>query len=289
MRRDENAPTGERTRQSSPTSPMFWPWAQTSSSSRPSTSTPVATRPCLDSGATSHAPRTDGSPTRARLDSVPISSRPPSVGRSNPYRCLVHGTFLTVNVSPEMFLLSGLLRHARTVRGVFFRALPAGADCHAEGRETRNHACAVCSAGLFLAAPQGGPPIGRYQEGRYHRTPVTQGDELSMSWDEQWRTKALCNQGQPKDSMYVRGAAQNQAKQACRGCPVRTECLAEALDNQIEWGVWGGMTERERRAVLAQRPNVTSWRLLLETARTNHVRLARGAEVSLTSGASAAA
>ena len=57
----------------------------------------------------------------------------------------------------------------------------------------------------------------------------------------------------------------------CAGCPVRTECLAEALDNQIEWGVWGGMTERERRALLRRRPNVTSWRRLLETAMLDHV------------------
>jgi WhiB family redox-sensing transcriptional regulator len=48
---------------------------------------------------------------------------------------------------------------------------------------------------------------------------------------------------------------------------VRTECLAEALDNQIEWGVWGGMTERERRALLRRRPNA-SWRAVLEAART---------------------
>ena len=53
----------------------------------------------------------------------------------------------------------------------------------------------------------------------------------------------------------MRGAEQNKAKQLCTGCPVRTECLAEALDNQIEWGVWGGMTERERRALLRRRPN----------------------------------
>jgi WhiB family redox-sensing transcriptional regulator len=51
---------------------------------------------------------------------------------------------------------------------------------------------------------------------------------------------------------------------------VRTECLSEALDNEIEWGVWGGMTERERRALLKRRPNVTSWRLLLEAAREEH-------------------
>ncbi|HEX5561927.1 MAG TPA: WhiB family transcriptional regulator [Nocardioidaceae bacterium] len=88
-------------------------------------------------------------------------------------------------------------------------------------------------------------------------------------WDEDWATKALCNQAQP-DELFVRGAAQNRAKQLCASCPVRTECLAEALDNQIEWGVWGGMTERERRALLRRRPNVTSWRRLLETAMLDH-------------------
>jgi hypothetical protein len=49
----------------------------------------------------------------------------------------------------------------------------------------------------------------------------------------------------------------------CSGCPVRFECLAEALDNRIEWGVWGGMTERERRLLLRQRSDVTSWRAVL--------------------------
>ena len=73
-----------------------------------------------------------------------------------------------------------------------------------------------------------------------------------MNWNEEWATTATCNQSQP-DELFVRGAAQNRAKQLCAGCPVKTECLAEALDNQIEWGVWGGMTERERRALLRKR------------------------------------
>jgi WhiB family redox-sensing transcriptional regulator len=42
------------------------------------------------------------------------------------------------------------------------------------------------------------------------------------------------------------------------------------LDNRIEFGVWGGMTERERRALLRRRPQVTSWRRLLETARQEY-------------------
>ena len=91
-----------------------------------------------------------------------------------------------------------------------------------------------------------------------------------MTWNEDWAAQALCNKARP-DDLFVRGAAQNRAKMLCAGCPVRTECLAEALDNRIEWGVWGGMTERERRALLRKRPNVTSWRRLLETAKADHV------------------
>jgi WhiB family transcriptional regulator, redox-sensing transcriptional regulator len=64
----------------------------------------------------------------------------------------------------------------------------------------------------------------------------------------------------------VSGAAQHRAKSLCRGCPVRTECLADALDNRVEFGVWGGLTERERRALLRRRPNVGSWQALLQAA-----------------------
>ena len=52
--------------------------------------------------------------------------------------------------------------------------------------------------------------------------------------------------------MFVQGAAQNRVKQICGGCPVKMECLADALDNRIEFGVWGGMTERERRGSASQ-------------------------------------
>jgi WhiB family redox-sensing transcriptional regulator len=85
-------------------------------------------------------------------------------------------------------------------------------------------------------------------------------------WDVDWTSRARCRSGEP-DDLFVQGAAQNRAKTVCLGCPVRTECLADALDNCVEFGVWGGMTERERRALLRRRPNVTSWRALLETAR----------------------
>src|SRR5438876_671951 len=90
-------------------------------------------------------------------------------------------------------------------------------------------------------------------------------------WITDWTTRAACK-GTDPDELFVQGAAQNRAKLICRGCPVRTECLADALDNGIEFGVWGGMTERERRALLRRRPDVTSWRDLLERARDEYER-----------------
>ena len=102
-------------------------------------------------------------------------------------------------------------------------------------------------------------------------------------WVENWAPSAACREETP-DALFVRGAEQNKAKLVCKGCPVRTECLAEALDNQIEWGVWGGMTERERRALLRRRPQVTSWRRLLETARTEYDTVIDLTEVGSRSG-----
>ena len=86
-----------------------------------------------------------------------------------------------------------------------------------------------------------------------------------------WTSAAACNSADP-DELFVTGAAQNRAKAVCMGCPVRAECLADALDNRVEFGVWGGMTERERRALLRRRPDVTSWKLLFAEARAGIVR-----------------
>ncbi|AGS73367.1 WhiB family transcriptional regulator [Streptomyces collinus] len=89
--------------------------------------------------------------------------------------------------------------------------------------------------------------------------------------DTDWSEQGLCRTADP-DDLFVEGAAQNRAKALCGGCEVRTECLAYALDQRIEHGIWGGMTERERRALLRRRPTVGSWRRLLETARAEHDR-----------------
>jgi WhiB family transcriptional regulator, redox-sensing transcriptional regulator len=86
--------------------------------------------------------------------------------------------------------------------------------------------------------------------------------EVSRTPMADWASQARCS-GTDPEALFVQGAAQHQAKKICNGCPVRTECLADALDNRTEFGVWGGLTERERRALLRRHPEVVDWRALL--------------------------
>ena len=85
---------------------------------------------------------------------------------------------------------------------------------------------------------------------------------IADAWVDEWASQARCT-GQDPDALFVRGKAQHEAKAVCKTCPVLAQCLAEALDNRTEFGVWGGMTERERRALLRKRPDITSWKTAL--------------------------
>jgi WhiB family transcriptional regulator, redox-sensing transcriptional regulator len=73
-----------------------------------------------------------------------------------------------------------------------------------------------------------------------------------------WISKALCRDIAP-DELFVQGYAQRKAAAICRHCPVIIQCGAEALENRVAFGVWGGMTERQRQALLQQHPEVVSW------------------------------
>ncbi|MCD2193461.1 WhiB family transcriptional regulator [Actinomycetospora endophytica] len=100
-----------------------------------------------------------------------------------------------------------------------------------------------------------------------------------------WRRDARCRDEHP-DTLFVQGAQQRDVREVCKACPVRTECLAHALDNRIRFGVWGGMTERERKALLKRRPDVVSWAALLEAARRAAMRPAQPAAGSAGKGRS---
>ena len=84
---------------------------------------------------------------------------------------------------------------------------------------------------------------------------------MTLLATDDWTLKARCRGMQ--DLLFPEGADQKRARAVCMGCSVRSQCLAEALDNRFEWGVWGGMTERERRELLRQRTDISSWQSVL--------------------------
>lgn len=65
--------------------------------------------------------------------------------------------------------------------------------------------------------------------------------------DEQWQERALCAQTDPEAFFPEKGGSTREAKRICLGCEVRDECLEYALANDERFGIWGGLSERERR------------------------------------------
>ena len=62
-----------------------------------------------------------------------------------------------------------------------------------------------------------------------------------------WQTDALCAQTDPEAFFPEKGGSTREAKKVCSGCEVRAECLEYALENDERFGIWGGLSERERR------------------------------------------
>ena len=61
-----------------------------------------------------------------------------------------------------------------------------------------------------------------------------------------WRDDALCAESDPEIFFPEPGGSVRGPKSVCARCEVRAECLAYALEHDEKFGVWGGMTERER-------------------------------------------
>lgn len=81
--------------------------------------------------------------------------------------------------------------------------------------------------------------------------------------DRSWQRRANCMGVDPDLFFPERGASTREAKEVCRGCVVREECLEYALANSEKFGIWGGLSERERRRIrraraLAARPRGAS-------------------------------
>jgi WhiB family transcriptional regulator, redox-sensing transcriptional regulator len=65
--------------------------------------------------------------------------------------------------------------------------------------------------------------------------------------DDQWQENALCAQTDPEAFFPEKGGSTREAKRICLGCDVRDKCLEYALANDERFGIWGGLSERERR------------------------------------------
>lgn len=67
-----------------------------------------------------------------------------------------------------------------------------------------------------------------------------------------WQDQSLCAQTDPEAFFPDKGGSTREAKRVCRSCEVRSECLEYALENDERFGIWGGMSERERRRLKRQ-------------------------------------
>lgn len=67
-----------------------------------------------------------------------------------------------------------------------------------------------------------------------------------------WQERALCAQTDPEAFFPEKGGSTREAKRVCSVCEVRSECLEYALMNDERFGIWGGLSERERRKLKRQ-------------------------------------
>ena len=78
-------------------------------------------------------------------------------------------------------------------------------------------------------------------------------DLITQTLDKTWQRQANCMGVDPDLFFPERGASTREAKEVCRGCVVREDCLEYALANGEKFGIWGGLSERERRKIRRRR------------------------------------
>jgi len=78
------------------------------------------------------------------------------------------------------------------------------------------------------------------------------GIDVDDAADPGWQDRALCAQTDPEAFFPEKGGSTREAKKVCRSCEVRAECLEYALEHDERFGIWGGLSERERRRIKRQ-------------------------------------
>ncbi len=72
-------------------------------------------------------------------------------------------------------------------------------------------------------------------------------EDSELPEEDQWQERALCAQTDPEAFFPEKGGSTREAKRICQGCEVKDACLEYALANDERFGIWGGLSERERR------------------------------------------
>jgi hypothetical protein len=93
-------------------------------------------------------------------------------------------------------------------------------------------------AGTFDTGTFEAGTFGAFGAGTFGAEPLEEPD---------WQERALCAQTDPEAFFPEKGGSTREAKRICSGCEVRAECLEYALANDERFGIWGGLSERERR------------------------------------------
>lgn len=105
----------------------------------------------------------------------------------------------------------------------------------------------------IMPSPEGENATGReWQRPHVKRTPTELGSQvlrigLLDNPEGHWQERAVCRSTDPEAFFPEKGGSTREAKKVCNACDVRSECLQYALDHEERFGVWGGLSERERR------------------------------------------
>jgi WhiB family redox-sensing transcriptional regulator len=105
---------------------------------------------------------------------------------------------------------------------------------HGPGRDSWEQERAVTDLGIHVdAAPSADA--------------VNLAEVFGLPEEQSWQERALCAQTDPEAFFPEKGGSTREAKKICVGCEVRAECLEYALQHDERFGIWGGLSERERR------------------------------------------
>ena len=77
-------------------------------------------------------------------------------------------------------------------------------------------------------------------------------DIFGLPEEASWQERSLCAQTDPEAFFPEKGGSTREAKKICTGCEVRSECLEYALEHDERFGIWGGLSDRERRRLKRQ-------------------------------------